>query len=365
MLLSDLTTRWLKQHVMQLDAPERYAASVQILQAFWDYMRGRNLLPEPLTVGSISRGLIDEFVAWRAAQGASAPTISRDLAALRGPISWGLGEQLISSAPRIKDVKHKKGRKSLEWDPEQIAVLLEAAYANEDRRHVFLFMMIMLSTHARAEATLELNADTQIKRGLIDFLRPGEAQTRKRRAIVPICPTLQPWLDSVSGKVIVYRAAISPKRQVPGGPTHFERETANIGNAFEGVLLEAHRRRPDLGFARPVLQDGRPVMLPARRKIGETEPRPKLTGIGSPNTLRHTIHTWHKTFGVPDAQIDAAAGHSEKGTGANYTHLRPDYLREFIESTEAFWSAVSRYTSVHVRYRRDTTPIALGCDGNL
>src|SRR3546814_20588493 len=61
-------------------------------------------------------------------------------------------------------------------------------------------------------------------------------------------------------------------------------------------------------------------------------------GLGSPNTLRHTLHTYLQTVGVPQAQIDAAAGHSsERGSGRNYTHLRPEYLKDFIEAVEAYW----------------------------
>ncbi len=62
---------------------------------------------------------------------------------------------------------------------------------------------------------------------------------------------------------------------------------------------------------------------------------------------------------MPEAQIDAAAGHSEQGTGANYTHLRPEYLREFVASTEAFWAAVGEFTDSHLRYQRDTNVVAL------
>jgi hypothetical protein len=84
-----------------------------------------------------------------------------------------------------------------------------------------------------------------------------------------------------------------------------------------------------------------------------------MVGIGSPNTLRHTIHTWHKRHGVPEAQIDAAAGHSEQGTGASYTHLRPEYLREFMSSTEAFWEAVGEFTEAHAKFPSQTNVVAL------
>lgn len=353
-LLAEITAAWLEDHVAHLEAPERYLDSIDVLEKFWTDLERRNLLPEPFTVSRVSNGLVDLFIEWRTAQGASPPTISRDLAAIRGPINWALKNERLTVAPRIKDVKGRKKPKDLEWSPEQVAVLLEVARAAPERHHVHLFAMIMLSTHARAEATLELDA-SQIRRAQINFLRPGEDQTRKRRAIVPICPTLAPWLDGVSGKVIVYRAPTSAKTRAAGGAEFFERPTSDIGNAFTGVLLEAHRLRPDLGFAAQERDHaGELLWLPPRRKLGETKRRPKLKAIGTPNTLRHTIHTWHKTFGVPDAQIDAAAGHSEEGTGANYTHLRPEYLREFIASTEAFWREVGAFTSAHLRYQRDT-----------
>lgn len=361
-LLADLTADWLQQHVANLEAPERYLDSVEILETYWSLLDRDRLLPEPFTVSAVTNGLVDGFIAWRAAGGASPPTISRDLAALRGPINWGLRPEIgrLITAPRIRDVKGRKRPKELEWDPEQVATLLEVARQSIDRAHVHLFMMIMLSTHARVEATLELDADTQLRGNLIHFLRPGKEQTRKRRPIVPVCPTLAPWLEGLSGKVIRYRVPTSEKTRAAGGGEFLERPTSDIGNAFAGVLLAAHEARPDLGFAAQDLDKaGDLIWLPPRRKLGETDARPKMKPIGTPNTLRHTIHTWHKRFGVPDAQIDAAAGHSEEGTGANYTHLRPEYLREFIASTETFWAAVGEHTDAHLRYQRDTKLVEL------
>lgn len=359
-LLDELTAQWLERHVAGLDAPERYVDSIDVLARFWVHLAGLGLLPDPLTVSAITPGLVDLFVEFRRTEGASAPTISRDLAALRGPINWALNNNLITAAPKIKDVKGKNKSKKLEWSPEQVAVILDAAAATVERQHVHLFAMIMLSTHARSEAVLELDAGAQIGKGLIDFLRPGEEQTRKRRPIVPICPTLAPWLDGIRGKVIRYRVPTSERRRAKGEPDFYERETANISNAFDGVLAAAHAQRPDLGFVKQAVdEEGNLLWLPPRAKLGETARRPKLTTVGTPNTLRHTIHTWHKRQGVPDAQIDAAAGHSEEGTGASYTHLRPEYLREFIASTEAFWEAVGEFTGAHLRYPHDTVVVEM------
>ncbi|WP_232090510.1 hypothetical protein [Sphingomonas sp. HMP9] len=227
--------------------------------------------------------------------------------------------------------------------------------------HIHLFAMITLSTDGRTDGgVLELDADTQIRQRLIYFLRHDEKQTRKRRAMVPLCPTLAPWLDGVTGKLIRYHTPTSVKTRAAGGAEWFERPTANIANGFEGVLLAAHAARPDLGLARQVVDaDGEPVWLEPRKKLGETKRRPKMVGIGTPNTLRHTIHTWHKRQGVPEAQIDAVAGYSEQGTGASYTHLRPEYLREFLTSTEAFWEAFGEFSSSHLCYGRTTKIIIM------
>jgi integrase len=360
-LLGDITERWLTGHVAELAEGGRYAMSVLVLDRFWEHLRAQGRLPEPLTVSAVTSSIVDQFVAFRRGEGVSAPTISRDLAALRGPINWALRENIIAAAPRIKDVKGKEKRKELEWSIEQVAAILEAAWAAEERRHVHLFALINLSTHGRAEAILELDADTQIRDGLIYFNAPGRLQTRKRRSIVPICPTLAPWLDGMTGKVIRYRVPTSKKTRSAGGPDFYERPTADIGNAFASTLVAAHMLQPELKLARHAVDErGQKVWLPPRKKLGEVDCRPKLVAIGSPNTLRHSIHTWHQRQGVPQAQIDAAAGHSsEQGSGANYTHLRPSYLKDFIDSTEAFWAAVGEHTDVHLRYQRDTRVVSL------
>ena len=116
-------------------------------------------------------------------------------------------------------------------------------------------------------------------------------------------------------------------------PSYFERECRDIGRAFDACLIEAG--------------------LVCQRTSGARS----LRGLGSPNTLRHTIHTYLQTRGVPQAQIDAAAGHSsEIGSGRNYTHLRPEYLRDMIDAVEGYWNEMDQYTSVH----RMACPVAHG-----
>lgn len=360
-LLDDITRRWLDEHVAGLSDAKRYGDSVLVLHRFFAERREAGLLTGPLLVSNINRKLAEAFMKWRAAEGASPPTISRDLAALRGPINWAIKMELMSHGPKIPEVKGNKRPREREYSVEQVAAILDAAWAIPDRRHVHLYAMIHLSTHGRSEAILELDS-SQIIGNLIYFNAPGREQTRKRRSVVPVVPTLAPWLADVDGKVIRYRAPTSAATRLNGGAEYFERDTYEIRGAFEACLLAAHSENPHLDLARQARSaNGELIWLPPRKKLGETRPRAKMIGQGSPNTLRHTIHTWHQRQGVPQAQIDAAAGHStEQGSGRNYTHMRPGYLDAFVASTEAFWQEVGKHTDVHLRYQRDTKIARIG-----
>lgn len=348
-LVEDITRQWLTQHVEHLNDAARYANSVLVWERFYEHQRALGKMPDPYTVASVRTAFVRDFIAFREAEGMSPATISRDIAALRGPIKWALNEQIITAAPRIIDVKGRSQRRELEYDREQVAAILEAAARLPERRHLLLYKMIALSAIGRSEAILELDADTQIKGNLIFFNAPGRDQTRKYRAIIPIAPTLRPWLEGLKGRVIQYKAAYSEKKRADGAPEFFSRNVADIGRAFEACLIEAGTANPHLGLCEHVKDDcGQLIWLPPRKKLGETECRPLLKGVGTPNTLRHTAHTFLASKGVPKAQIDTAFGHStDSGTGDKYNHLRPEYLREFIDAIEMFWAEVDQFTDVH------------------
>lgn len=345
-----LMADWL-EHVDKVDAdPGRARDCIAQWLRFFEIERRAGLITTGPYVSDIKRALCERYIDWRKAQPGkvrgttiSGATVSRELAALRATLRWAWQHERIASAPFIPDVddKHRAPPKDLVYSPAQVARILDAAIRIEERHHLHLFVMIMLSTHGRGEAVLELDADTQIRDGLLHFLVPGETQTKKRRSIVPIAPTLAPWLRGISGKVIQYRTR--SKDPVTGVETVVTRRTVSIKKAFEACLIEA-------GVCEHVLDDGgKPVWLPPRRKLGETTDRPKLKGIGSPNTLRHTISTELHTLGVADAQIDTAAGHAGTGTNKrNYRHLKPDYLNEFVAGVESYWAKVGAFTDAHI-----------------
>lgn len=296
--VSRLMSAWLAKEGITKARSAQYAYAVRNLNR-WIDERGQMMVSE---INPISTA---DYIEMRRAEGIAGETITSELAALSRAMRWGETNGIIPYAPRVAAVpaKMKSGPKEMEYSPEQVAALLEASQGLVERQHVFLFTMTMLSTHGRVEAVLELFGE-QVRKGLIYFNAPGRTQTSKRRSIVPVVPSLAPWLPA-TGKVIMYRA----KRK---DGTLYERPTYTIKNAFAGCLEEAG------------------------------------IGFGSPNTLRHTIHTYLQTVGVPQAQIDAAAGHSsERGSGRNYTHLRPEYLKEFVQAVEAYWGDMDKLTRVH------------------
>lgn len=348
-----LMADWLLEHAeVNLADPVRYTNGVAHWQAFFLEERAKGHLLGPPVVADITTALVERFQAWRGGHGVSGHTISRDTAALRQPLNWAWKRNMIASAPFIPDVKHKAEPRDLVYTVEQIAALLEAAWALEERHHIHMFAMIMLSTNARVEAVLELDKDIQVHDGLIYFNAPGRRQTKKRRSIVPVCPTLAPWLDLYRGRAIQWQ-----KRHIDRatGEPRFELiPVDSIKTAFDKTLVAAgiceHARDADREA----------IWLPPRRKLGETTPRPKLIGLGSPNTLRHTTSTEMHRRGVPEAQIETAAGHRGDGTNKrHYRHLRPEYLTQFIDGVESFWADVGKLTQVHLRYQRDTKIVDL------
>ncbi|PZR77109.1 MAG: hypothetical protein DI537_43640 [Stutzerimonas stutzeri] len=345
---------WFIEHASKhLSDPKRYGDSMQHWFRFFAAERKAGRLTGAPVVSDIRKALVERFISMRLAEGASHHTVSRDTAALRQPLNWAWKDERIASAPFVPDVKGKPEGKTLVYTVPQIAALLDAARAMPEREHIALLVMIALSTHGRLEAILELTTE-QIQDGLIYFNAPGRSQTKKRRSIVPIAPTLAPWLkDLPEGKVMQWKKpTLDPQT---GEMVYTLTPTDSVKRAFESCLIAA-------GISAVEVDDqGEPVWLPPRKKLGETKARPKLVGLGSPNTLRHTCSTEMHRRGVPEGQIDTAAGHMGEGTNKrHYRHLRPEYLEGFIAGVESLWADVGNHTDAHLRYQRDTKVVDLG-----
>jgi hypothetical protein len=146
------------------------------------------------------------------------------------------------------------------------------------------------------------------------FLRSLSAQAQH-----VVAKAVRPWVEGIHGKLIKYKVPIAEKNRVPGGPTHFERDTRSIKTAWNTVCGDA--------------------------------------GVegATPKTLRHTMLTWLAERGVPAEQRQMLAGHAPQGTTArNYEHKTPDYLRAAVAEIDAFFDQLSKHTKVHLRYAGDT-----------
>ncbi len=357
--VSELLSLWITdKDTLRLARAAQYGYSVKHWERFFDQERKTGKVAGPVLLDHLKKKTVDRFIRMRKADGVCGETIHGDLVALRRCLKYAYEEELIASVPFIKDVDgdDRSDSREIEYDIEQVAAILEAAARREDRRHVLLFSLIMLSSHSRCEAVLEL-FKYQIQNWIFHFNAPGRKQTSKRRSKVPVCSILRPWLADIAGKVIVYRAPIAERKwKKPGVPEYFERDCYDVGKAFQSCLIDAGHAHPSLGLCKPLLDDDGNQKV---RIMASGEERPLWKGLGSPNALRHTCHTYHQSVGTPQGQIDMAAGHSEPGSGRNYSHLRPEYLKEFMAATEAYWEEVGRLTKVHLRDHVGATIVPL------
>ena len=289
---------------------------------------------------------------------------------LRASINWAANEELITSPPFIPKLQGrdalKTRRTSFAYTLEQVAAILEAALSHPRRQHVHLFAIAMMSSHARTEAILNCDLDTQYHHGVIDWLVPGEEQTKKRRSMTPVGPTFYAWLDGRRGKLIrEYWHAPKCTWSDPNIPEFHGRDVYSIKRAFESCLIIAGEAHPSLGLRRPLLGPNGEQLTQTVRKPGRasstSEERPLWDGIGSPNNLRHTIHTQLRRVGVPKAQIDAAAGHAEQGTGETYSHwdAKSD-LKDLTDGIERIFEDLAKLTKVHIRSHSGPTVVDLG-----
>jgi len=165
------------------------------------------------------------------------------------------------------------------------------------REHWWRFLVLAVGTAAREAAIRELTvAQIDLAGGRIRLNPEGRRQTKKRRPIIPIAPTVAAELASWQ---------------------------------IEGEHVITYYGKP---LATPEFFD----LLAEKSSVG-----------GSPKVIRHTVRTWLAEYGVPDSDADMFMGHKGRGsaTGARYTHRRPEYLRTVIEAIEALFDELS----VHVR----------------
>ncbi len=151
-------------------------------------------------VSDVSYKKQEAFAEWSRAKGHSVSYIARNLGVLSAALKHTLGDR----APRVKAFASTIAERLNLPEPEprgwiptdaQLAEFLDSLEGDQ-AEHIFRYSILALHTLARPAAILELKPKyIDRHRGLIDLNPPERRQTKKRRPVVRVPSTLEPWLD--------------------------------------------------------------------------------------------------------------------------------------------------------------------------
>lgn len=227
---------------------------------------------------AISREDCRAYTAGRRAKGYSDSTIKTDLELLRACLRWYFG----NDAPKLWLPPAAKPRDH--WlTKEEAAALVDAT----ETPHIKLFLILGLTTGARAGAILDLTWDrVDFAHRTIDFRPAGRVQTNKRRTVVPM-----------------------------------------NDRAYQ-ALQQAHEAR----LTDHVIEYGGKPVASVKKAIQRLSDR---TGIKvSPHVLRHTAAVWMAQDNVPMQLISQYLGHtSTRVTEQVYARYSPTYMRDASAAT--------------------------------
>lgn len=220
-------------------------------------------------------------------------TISRELSVLNAAINHAVKEKRVPKAeqPFIKLPGTSPARDRWltfdEADALQTAALEEQTgprKPNGKLPRVYRFVALALNTASRKAAVIELKrSQVDMGGGMINLNPSGRAQTKKRRARVPISNELRPILERIL-------------REIPDEPDAYLLDhPGSIRTALENAV--------------------------------------KRAGLGTDVTahvLRHTKATWMAQAGVSMFDIAGVLGDSVATVTDTYAHHHPDFLRDAI-----------------------------------
>lgn len=214
----------------------------------------------------------------RKALGYSPSTIKTDLELLRACLRWHYGKD----APPLWMPPASKPRDT--WlTKEQARAIVDAATTP----HVRLFVILGLSTGARAGAILDLTWDrVDFAQRTVDYRPTGRVQTNKRRTVVPMNERAREALSEA------YRARLTDHViEYAGKPV------ASVKKAIERLS----------------------------RKTGAPF---------SPHVLRHTCAVWMAQDNVPMQMISQYLGHTSlRMTEQVYARYSPSFMRDASAAT--------------------------------
>jgi integrase len=289
-LIETILLNYWNDHAQYLAGVKTQRLGLSYWQEFWARR----------TVADITPHEQRKFREWLAKRGTGQSGIDRILSVGRAALNRARKWQEVSEVPHIfstmtaeeKRAREPKGRPV---SPEEIALLLDAARS----RHMLMFLLIGTNTLARPAATLDLGpAQFDEVHNLIDLNPPGRKQNKKYRPIVPVTPTLSPWLRHDAGPSARF---VSYRRKPVRSIQHMWRLTREAAGLDKRV---------------------------------------------TPYSLRHGLAREMRKRRVPTEQISLFLGHLPNGSDATtsiYAPYEPGFLAEAVAAIENVMAEVRKH----------------------
>jgi hypothetical protein len=304
-LIDTVLLNYWNDHAQHLASARTARLNLSDWQEFW----------EGYTVADITPKEQAQFRAWLAKRGTGPSGIDRILSTGRAALNRAAKWQEVSSVPHIfgtLTASAKRGRKprGRPITPEELARLFNAARS----RHMMMFLLIASNTLARPAAALDLGP-TQFDpvHCLLDLNPPDRNQNKKYRPIVPVTPTLLPWL------------------RLPVGPS--DRYVSHRNKPIGSILHAWRITRDSAGLDKRV----------------------------TPYSIRHGMAREMRKRRVPTEQIKLFLGHLPSGSDATtsiYAPYDPDFVSDAVRAIEEVMLEVRQ----HLRRVRIDEPQLIPAD---
>jgi len=280
-LIESVLLNYWNDHAQHLPSSKTQRLGLSYWQEFW----------AKRTVGEITPHEQRQFQEWLAKRGTGPSGADRILSVGRAALNRARKWEEISEVPHIfgmltAEAKRAREPKGRPLAPEELARFIDAARS----RHMLSFLLIAVNTLARPAAILDLSpTQFDAAHGMLDLNPPGRIQNKKFRPVVPVTPSLRPWLErdpGPSGRYVSYR------------------------NKPVGSILHMWRlTREEAGFDQRV----------------------------TPYSIRHGLARELRKRRVPTEQISLFLGHIPDGSAATtsiYAPYEPGFLGDAVEAIE-------------------------------
>jgi len=290
--LADVFQRYFNQHGQTVRNPDNQR------RALWAILQRAG----EITVREYTLATQERIVAGLRDAGYKDGGIKRMMGTAHAALRWAWKREIIDHVPPQASVPDSEPR-------ERVLAMAElsALWRAADAPHKRMFLLLAVGTMARPGAVLRLTRfQCDLERGLIDLQPVDAPRTAKRNPVVPMAPTLRPWIEATrAGHLVTYH-----------------------GRAITEIKGAWRRMRADAGLGKDVV----------------------------PYTIRHTMATELRARGVPELEIAGVLGHTMPNvkTTGRYAKYAPDYLSYAVSAIDAVLQEMGR-----------TAPTARPENGNL